>query len=123
MIPLNVSNELVNLPLWTLTPFVLMLLTIAVAPLFMEHWWGKNRNKLMVSLILGIPTAIYLIAVGLTHSLTHQIVFDYIPFIILLGALFTITGGIHLKGDIEAKPAGKFDPCVYCRYGGICRKM
>jgi Na+/H+ antiporter NhaD/arsenite permease-like protein len=35
----------------------------------------------------------------------ETLVFDYIPFIILLGALFTITGGIHLSGDIEAKPS------------------
>jgi len=77
---------------------------IALAPLFLGHWWEKNRNKLIVSLILGVPTAIYLIVVGLTHNLTHQLIFDYIPFIVLLGTLFTITGGIYLKGDIAAKP-------------------
>ena len=102
---LESSHELASLPLWSLTPFVLMLLMIAVAPLFMNHWWEKNQNKLIVSLLLGIPTAIYLIAVGLTHNLTHQLLFDYVPFIILLGALFTVTGGIHLKGDILAKPS------------------
>lgn len=104
MILLNASNELFTPPLWAVIPFVLMLLMIAIAPLFMEHWWEKNRNKLIVSLILGVPTAIYLIWVGLFHNLAHQIIFDYLPFIILLGALFTVTGGIHLKGDIEAKP-------------------
>jgi len=93
-----------NTPVWTLIPFVLMLLTIALAPLFANHWWESNRNKLIVSLILGIPTAIYLIVVGLTHNLAHQLLFDYVPFIILLGALFTVTGGIHIKGDIAAKP-------------------
>ena len=102
---LESSHELASLPLWSLIPFVLMLLMIAVAPLFMNHWWEKNQNKLIVSLVLGVPTAIYLIVVGLTHNLTHQLLFDYVPFIILLGALFTVTGGIHLKGDIEAKPA------------------
>ena len=81
-----------------------MLAMIAVAPLTFPHWWERNRNKLIVSLVLGIPTAIYLIAIGLTDSLIHQMVFDYIPFIILLGALFAITGGIHVGGDIEAKP-------------------
>ena len=98
------SHGLANLPLWSVTPFVLMLLMIALAPLFMSHWWEKNRNKLIVSLILGIPTAIYLITVGLKQNLTHQLLFDYIPFIVLLGTLFTITGGIYLKGDIAAKP-------------------
>ena len=93
-----------EMPIWALTPFVLMLLAIAVCPLFLEHWWEKNRNKFIVAMILGIPTATYLIATGLSHDLIHQLLFDYIPFIVLLGALFVITGGIHLKGDIEAKP-------------------
>lgn len=92
------------IPLWSLIPFILMLAMIAAAPLTFPHWWERNRNKLIVSLVLGIPTAIYLIAIGLTDSLIHQMVFDYIPFIILLGALFAITGGIHVGGDIEAKP-------------------
>lgn len=38
------------------------------------------------------------------HDLEHQIFGDYIPFIILLLALYVITGGIHLSGDIKAKP-------------------
>ena len=94
----------VNMPLWAIIPFVLMLLCIALGPLFFEHWWEKNKNKLLVSLILGIPVAGYLIAQELTGDLKHQMLFDYVPFIILLGALFVITGGIHLKGDIQAKP-------------------
>lgn len=93
------------IPLWALIPFIVMLLMIAVGPLFFHHWWENNNNKLIVSLVLGIPTAIWLISEELSGALSHQIVFDYIPFIILLGSLFVITGGIHLKGDIEAKPA------------------
>lgn len=92
-----------EIPVWALVPFVLMLLTIAIAPLIAHHWWENNRNKLLVSLILGIPTAIYLIVVGLTHNLYHQMVFDYIPFIVLLGALFVVTGGIHIKGNMTPK--------------------
>ncbi len=101
---LESSHGLAGVPLWSLIPFVLMLLMIAIAPLFINHWWENNKNKLIVSLVLGIPTAIYLICVGLTHNLTHQLLFDYIPFIVLLGALFTVTGGIYLQGDITAKP-------------------
>jgi len=93
-----------SMPLWAIIPFVLMLLCIALGPLFFENWWEKNKNKLLVSLILGIPVAGYLIAQGLTGDLKHQMLFEYVPFIILLGALFVITGGIHLKGDIQAKP-------------------
>lgn len=92
------------IPIWALIPFVLMLAMIAVGPLMFHHWWENNKNKLIVSLVLGVPMAIYLITNGMTHSLVHQVMFDYFPFIILLGALFTITGGIHLRGDIQAKP-------------------
>ncbi len=89
---------------WSLIPFCLMLLMIAIGPLIAEKWWEKNLNKLIVSLVLGIPTALCLIFGGMGHDLEHQVVFDYLPFIILLLALFVITGGIHLSGDIKAKP-------------------
>ncbi len=93
-----------GIPLYASIPFLLMLLMIAVGPLMFNHWWEQNKNKLIVSLLLGIPVAIYLIAKGFMHNLEHQLIFDYIPFIILLGGLFVITGGINLSGDIEAKP-------------------
>ena len=89
---------------WSMIPFGLMLLTIAVAPLLAEHWWESNRHKLTVALFLGVPTAVCLIAGGMLHDLEHQLFGDYIPFIILLLALYVITGGIHLSGDIKAKP-------------------
>lgn len=87
-----------------LIPFVLMLATIAVAPLVVEKFWESNRNKLIVTLILAVPTAIYLIATGLGGALEHQLLGDYVPFIILLLALFVVTGGIQIKGDITATP-------------------
>lgn len=98
-------ETLQTIPLWASIPFALMLAMIAVGPLLFNEWWESNKNKLITSLVLGIPTAIYLITVGRSGALTHQLIFDYIPFIVLLGALFVITGGIHLSGDIQAKPA------------------
>ena len=87
-----------------LIPFVLMLLSIAIGPVVAGHWWEKNINKLIVALVLGIPTAIILVTQGFGHELQHQVVFDYIPFVLLLGGLFTVTGGIRLSGDIRATP-------------------
>src|SRR5207244_8650776 len=43
------------LPLYTVAPFVAMLLVIAVFPLWIPHWWESNRNKLAVSALLGLP--------------------------------------------------------------------
>lgn len=90
---------------WLLIPFVLMLLSIAIGPVVAGHWWEKNVNKLIVALVLGIPTAGILLAQGFGHELEHQMVFDYIPFVTLLCGLFTVTGGIRLSGDIRATPA------------------
>lgn len=89
---------------WSMIPFGLMLLTIAVAPLIAEHWWESNKHKLTVALFLGVPTAVCLILGGMLHNLEHQLFGDYIPFIVLLLSLYVITGGIHLSGDIKAKP-------------------
>ncbi|MFN3603521.1 MAG: sodium:proton antiporter [Leptonema sp. (in: bacteria)] len=89
---------------WSVVPFVLMLLAIAILPLVSEHWWHSNLNKFIVSMVLGIPVAIYLISIGRFEDLEHQIVLDYIPFVSLLAALFYISGGIVLRGDIPARP-------------------
>ena len=89
---------------WSMIPFGLMLLTIAVAPLLVGHWWEDNKHKLTVALFLGVPTAVCLIVGGMLHELEHQLFGDYVPFIVLLLALYVITGGIYLKGDIVAKP-------------------
>ncbi|MGM9824904.1 MAG: sodium:proton antiporter [Paludibacteraceae bacterium] len=89
---------------WSMIPFGIMLLMIAIGPLVAEKFWEKNMNKLIVSLVLGVPTAVCLIIGGMMHELEHQLLYDYVPFIILLLALYVITGGIHLSGDIKAKP-------------------
>lgn len=93
-----------QIELWALIPFVLMLLSIAILPLLAEHWWESNRHKLYISILLALPTGIYMVANGMGENLEHQILFDYIPFIILLGSLFVVTGGIHTKGHIQARP-------------------
>lgn len=98
------QSSIETMPLWLSVPFVVMLLFIAVGPLLFNHWWENNRNKLIVSLALGLPVSLILILKGLQNELLHQVLFDYVPFIILLGALFIITGGIYLKGDIAARP-------------------
>ncbi|MEW6702422.1 MAG: sodium:proton antiporter [Bacteroidota bacterium] len=98
----NINN--VHVPLISTLPFIMMLLSIAIFPLFWNHFWEKNRNKLIVAIILSFPIVVYLLLTGLGGRLYETILFDYVPFIILLGSLFTITGGIYLSGDIEATP-------------------
>ena len=95
----------INIPLYTVIPFILMLLSIALFPLFSKRFWEKNKNKLLIAIILSLPVAGWLLATGLGIKLFESVVFDYVPFIILLGSLFIITGGIFIDGDIEAKPS------------------
>ncbi|MGE5679861.1 MAG: sodium:proton antiporter [Bacillota bacterium] len=95
----------IRIPILSLIPFILMLASIAVFPLFFNHFWEKNKNKLIVASILSLPIIIFLISAGEWEILLETLLFDYVPFIILLGSLFTITGGIYLTGDIEAKPS------------------
>jgi len=99
------SGRELSIPLWGSLPFLLMLLSIAVFPLAAPHFWEKNRNKLLVAAVLGLPVLVHFLILGAPGEIGRTMLFDYVPFLVLLGALFTITGGIHLAGDLEAKPA------------------
>ncbi len=90
--------------LWMVIPFVVMLLTIAIAPLMAEHLWESNRNKLIFTAIISVATIILLSSYGLGGDVVHSLLHEYIPFIMLLLALFVVTGGIHISGDIAATP-------------------
>jgi len=90
-------------PLYGVLPFVAMLLAIAVCPLWVPHWWESNRNKLIASAVLGLPVLAFY---GLRHPATlGHTAADYVSFIVLLAGLFVISGGILLRGDLEATPA------------------
>ncbi len=97
----------VHPPFWTILPFVLMLLCIAIIPLFAGHWWEHNRNKGIIAGVLGGCILVYLLAAGPEGSVDRMLVtgFDYIAFISLLTALFIISGGIFLKGTLVGTPA------------------
>lgn len=83
-------------------PFAALLLSIAILPLVIPHWWEHNRNRAIVAAIFGTPMAIFLV-VSDWHALLHSML-EYADFIILLGSLFVISGGIFVRGDIRATP-------------------
>jgi Na+/H+ antiporter NhaD/arsenite permease-like protein len=91
-----------SLPVYTVLPFIAMLLAIAFCPLWRPHWWESNRNKLVVSALLGAPVLLLYLA---RHpgTLLHT-AGDYVSFMILLAGLYVISGGVLLRGDIEAVP-------------------
>jgi Na+/H+ antiporter NhaD/arsenite permease-like protein len=99
----GLGNEL---PLWSALPFVLLLLAIAVMPLVAEKWWHHNKNRALVSFGLAIPFAIYFLSAYGSRAwpaLEHSIL-DYISFMALLGSLYVISGGIHLRGSLAGTP-------------------
>lgn len=85
-----------------IAPFAALLLCIAVAPLVAGHWWEHNRNKALVVLVLAGPMALWL---GLRElAVLGHTLHEYLSFVTLLGALFTVSGGIYLSGDLQATP-------------------
>lgn len=95
-----------NLPYWTVGPFAVLLLCIAVMPLLAAHWWEHNRNKGIVAALLSIPLVLYIVITygdrGV-HELVHKFK-EYASFIALLAALFIISGGIYVRGSLSGTP-------------------
>ncbi|MFM9059664.1 MAG: sodium:proton antiporter [Planctomycetaceae bacterium] len=115
----------------TVLPFALLLAAIAILPLVpaASHWWEHNSSKLLVAGLLGLVTLGYYALVhrgGVdlhfpAHSvvpaaaagpswsaagavLANALLAEYVPFIMLLFALYVITGGVRIEGDLEATP-------------------
>ena len=84
---------------WAL-PFAGLLIAIAMLPLAAPHFWDSNLRKLLVAGALALPV-LSLYAQVRPEALGHA-ASDYVSFIILLGGLFVISGGILLEGDLQA---------------------
>jgi Na+/H+ antiporter NhaD/arsenite permease-like protein len=88
-------------------PFAGILLSIAIMPLVAPSFWHHHFGKVSAgwaalivipfAVIHGVPSAVY--------EVIHLLLLDYIPFIVLLTALFTVTGGIHIKGNLHGSPS------------------
>ncbi len=91
---------------WSAVPFALLLAAIAFLPLIAPGWWESHRNKAGVVLALAVPFAIWLVLdqghLGV-HRLLHALL-DYGSFIALIGSLFFIAGGIHVRGSLSGTP-------------------
>ena len=93
------------LPLWSIIPFAGMLLSIALLPLFAGDLWHHNFGKISAfwAVSMALPFLIAYKGVAL-YEILHILLADYVPFIILLWALFTISGGILLRGSLRGTP-------------------
>jgi Na+/H+ antiporter NhaD/arsenite permease-like protein len=94
------------LPLWSVLPFVGILLSIAIFPLVAPHFWHHHFPKVSAfwALVFAVPFLIAFRSQALQEIL-HIYLIDYIPFIILLWSLFTVSGGIYVGGAMRGTPA------------------
>jgi Na+/H+ antiporter NhaD/arsenite permease-like protein len=94
-----------SLPLYSLVPFAGMLLSLALFPLFAPKFWHRHFGKTSAfwALLLAIPLLIVYQGAAL-YEIMHILLADYVPFIILLGALYTVSGGILLRGTLRGTP-------------------
>ncbi len=85
-----------------MAPFALLLAAIALAPLFFADWWGKHYRK--VAYTLGAVTLGYYLFGLQAHQRVLHTVHEYVSFITLIGALYIVSGGIHITVKGEATP-------------------
>jgi Na+/H+ antiporter NhaD/arsenite permease-like protein len=95
-----------ELPLFSIVPFIGILLSIAVVPLLAPIFWHRNFGKISAFWAISflLPFIIWIGFDEALHQFLHVILLEYIPFILLLLALFTISGGIRLKGYLAGTP-------------------
>jgi Na+/H+ antiporter NhaD/arsenite permease-like protein len=93
------------LPVWSAVPFAGMLLSIALFPLLAPAFWHRHYPKVAAgwAVVVVVPFVVAYRGAAL-HELVHVAIVDYVPFIILLGTLFTIGGGIYVRGRLRGTP-------------------
>jgi Na+/H+ antiporter NhaD/arsenite permease-like protein len=93
------------LPLWSCIPFVCMLLSIALFPLLAPEFWHHHFGKVSAfwAASMAVPFLIAYKGIAL-YQILHIILADYVPFIILLWSLYTVSGGILLRGSLRGTP-------------------
>lgn len=102
----HASVEGASLPLPWALPFVGMLLSIALMPLLAPKLWHHHFGKIAAGWALAflVPFAALHGPEAMLAEAMHTLILDYIPFILLLVALFTVAGGIYLRGNLHGSP-------------------
>jgi Na+/H+ antiporter NhaD/arsenite permease-like protein len=130
-------------PYWMALPFALLLAAIALLPLIpgVSHWWHSNLHRFYVAGGLATLTLVYYLlvhssplhahwpaphmaspsATGLNIVLTGEVLAnailnEFVPFIVLLFSLYTISGGIRIEGDLPAHPVTN---CAFLATGAV----
>ncbi len=101
------SDPGASLSLIWAAPFAGLLLCIALCPLLAPHFWEHHFGKVSAfwAACFVVPFWMQFGAHETLHRLFHVYLLDYLPFIVLLGALFIVAGGILIKGSFRGTPA------------------
>jgi Na+/H+ antiporter NhaD/arsenite permease-like protein len=93
------------LPIWSILPFAGILLSIALMPLIVPRFWHHHFPKVSAfwAIVFALPFLFFFGLVAVNEIL-HIIIIDYIPFILLLWALYTVSGGIYVRGSLKGTP-------------------
>jgi Na+/H+ antiporter NhaD/arsenite permease-like protein len=99
------------LSLWATVPFAGMLLSIALFPLFAPKFWHSHFGKISAfwSLVVAVPFLVLYRGSAL-YEFLHIVLADYVPFIIILVALYSVSGNILLRGTLIGTP--KVNTCI-----------
>ncbi len=87
-------------------PFAGLLLSIALLPLLAPKFWHRHYGKVAAAWALAffLPFAVSYGAAPATLGLLHALLEEYLPFILLLTALYSVAGGIHIRGNLHGSP-------------------
>src|SRR2546430_12939446 len=99
---------------WMILPFGALLAVMALAPLFLASWWARHYSKVVLGLAL-FSVGYYLFGLHAGDRVS-QAAFDYVRFIVLIGSLFVVSGGIHISVKGEATP---FANTIFLLLGAI----
>ncbi len=100
------ASEPSNLGLIWIIPFAGLLLSIAIFPLIAPRFWHHHFGKVALfwALVFLGPYAMQYGPAQAAHDVAHTVLLEYIPFIVLLLALYTVTGGIYIRGNLHGTP-------------------
>jgi Na+/H+ antiporter NhaD/arsenite permease-like protein len=95
-----------QLGVYAAIPFLGLLFSIALLPMLASHFWHAHRGKVALAwaLALCLPMAVWQGVGAAVHSTAEALLGDYVPFVLLTGALYTVSGGIHIRGRWRGSP-------------------
>jgi Na+/H+ antiporter NhaD/arsenite permease-like protein len=95
------------MPIWWALPFAGLLLSIATGPVLYPHLWEHHYGKFSAFWAACVIVPLFFMAGAnpAAHALAHTVLLDYVPFILLLLALFVVSGGIYVEGNLHGSTA------------------